>query len=134
MFAYVLAVSEINVYLFVRYFVYGNGEIDEAPTLLKFRRLLAWQLICNQWLLAREMEVNVPLVDEHVMETAPKHARIFRNRRWVCSAKRPYQQYMCSTGCGRKIRICRCSPGIWMCGRCHVNHCIQIQAEDCVVS
>ena len=35
-FAFILAVCEVNVYLFFRYFVYADGSIDGLPTLLTF--------------------------------------------------------------------------------------------------
>ena len=51
-----LAVCEINAYLFVRYFVHDNGRVGNVPTLLKFRRTLACQLIRNNGLSTQEME------------------------------------------------------------------------------
>ena len=58
MFAFVLVITEINASLMVRYFTFRNastGEIDPAcPTLLKFCRLLAWQLIRNSLIVDEE--------------------------------------------------------------------------------
>ena len=124
-FSFVLAVCEINAYLFLRYFVCSNWAKDDVPTLLMFRRKLAWELINNQWIGRQERAVNVQIDEVHSLLMAPKHARKYRNRRWICDAKSAYQQYMCSTHCGKKIRtFCACSPGVWICTACHVNHVI----------
>jgi hypothetical protein len=46
-FSFLLAVSEINAFLALRYFVLGNNTIEGCPLLIVFRRRLAWQLINN---------------------------------------------------------------------------------------
>ena len=48
-FAFILAVSEINSFLFLRFFVWKPSNTKE-PTLLQFRRSLALQLIDNEWI------------------------------------------------------------------------------------
>jgi hypothetical protein len=35
---FVLAITEVNTFLAVRYFTFANGTLDGCPTLLKFRR------------------------------------------------------------------------------------------------
>ena len=50
-FTFILAVSEVNLFLVVRWFVYGNSK-EATPKLLTFRRQLAWQLINNPLLSA----------------------------------------------------------------------------------
>ena len=130
-FSFLLAVCEINAYLFLRYFKYADASVAGCPTLLNFRRDLAWQLIHNRWLPEAEREVNGRIDNEHILERAPKFARIYRNRQWECSAGTMYQQYRCRSGCRRRIRtFCACSPGIWMCASCHVNHCIEVSADN----
>lgn len=57
-FAFILAVCEVNAFLALRYFTFANKNIPGAPTLLKFRFRLAWELINNQWILAEEAEDN----------------------------------------------------------------------------
>ena len=49
-FTFILAMTEINTFLAFRYFVFGNDTIEGCPTLLIFRRRLAWQLINNPWI------------------------------------------------------------------------------------
>jgi hypothetical protein len=44
-FAFLLAITEVNDFLALRFFTFWNGEIEGCPTLLKFCWLLAWQLI-----------------------------------------------------------------------------------------
>lgn len=130
-FSFVLAVCEVNAYLFLRYFVCARWAKDDVPTLLMFRRKLAWELINNNWIGRQEQSINIAIDNVHMLSMAPKHARKFQNRRWVCDAKRPYQQYMCSTHCGKKIRtFCRCSPGVWICQECHVNHVLRESEES----
>ncbi len=49
-FSFLLAVSEINALLALRYFVFGNNTIEGCPLLIVFRRRLAWQHINNNFL------------------------------------------------------------------------------------
>lgn len=129
-FTFVLAVCEINAYLFLRYFRYADANAPGCPTLLSFRRDLAWALIRNRWLPEVQGEVNGQIDNEHTLKRAPNFARIYRNRQWECTAVRQYQQYKCRSNCRRKIRTyCACAPGIWMCGPCHVNHCIEVNTD-----
>ena len=55
-FSFILAISEINAYLVLRYFVFANNTIEGCPTLMVFCRQLAWQLINNPWI--RQDEQN----------------------------------------------------------------------------
>jgi hypothetical protein len=103
-FSFVLAVCEVNSYLFLWYFLFDDGAKDGAPIFLDFHRKLAWELIQNEWIMRHEVDTIFPISDEHKLERAPPHARKFRNRQWVCDAKVKYEQYMCSTHCGKKIR------------------------------
>ena len=48
-FTFILAVTEINAYLLLRFFVWKPSTTNE-PTLLQFCRSLTLQLIDNQWL------------------------------------------------------------------------------------
>jgi hypothetical protein len=129
-FAFILAVSEVNAFLVLRYFVYGNDK-NEAPTLLAFRRRLAWQLIQNEWLVVGEMEGQCVLAgSEHTFLVAPTHAKEYRNRHWVCTAASKYQQYKCSLNCGRRVRTyCACTPSLWGCGHCHAKHVLLATSE-----
>jgi hypothetical protein len=130
-FSFLLAVCEINSYLFLRYFKYADATVGGCPTLLNYRRALAWELIHNRWLPEAERVIDAHLDNEHTLERAPKFVRIYRNRAWECTAMTMYQQYRCRLGCRRRIRtFCACSPGVWMCAACHVKHCIVVNAVN----
>ena len=46
-FAFILAISEVNAFLIIRYFVYCGLPREGMPTLLEFHWKLEWQLINN---------------------------------------------------------------------------------------
>jgi len=58
-FTFVLAISEVNAFLALRYFTFAKGTIAIAgcPTLVVFHRRLAWQLIRNSRIAAEELAV-----------------------------------------------------------------------------
>jgi hypothetical protein len=125
-FAFILAISEVNAYLAIRY-VTGKKEM---PTLLNFRRKLAWQLICNPDLVEEHVEhYQMNLEGRHTLCRAPAHAQLYRNRQWHTSALQRYQQHNCSTPtCPNRIRTyCACAIGVWMCGTCHVAHVLDVE-------
>ncbi len=70
MFTFVLAISEVNAFLALRYFTFAKGTIAGCPTLIVFRRRLAWQLISNSWIAAEEtaagLEVEKPYLAEFI--------------------------------------------------------------------
>ncbi len=81
-FAFILALTEVIGFLSLRYFTFAKGTIEGCPTLLVFRRRLAWQLINNMWIQQEEANnlnalggVTVPT---HLLLTAPHHTKIFR--------------------------------------------------------
>ena len=49
-FSFILAITEVNAFLALRYFVFGNDMIKGCPNLLVFCWQLAWQLINNPWI------------------------------------------------------------------------------------
>ena len=136
MFGFVLAITEVNTFLVVRYFTFANGTLDGCPTLLKFRRILAWQLTNNRWIVDEERaeaEARIGMV--HRILTAPKHAKKYQRRRWECTAAAPYQQYKCRGGCNKKVRTyCACSPGVWLCFNCFPQHIRSAESEDGLTS
>ena len=124
-FAFILAVSEVNAYLIYRYFVHPTRS-DGPSTLLEFRRKLAWQLINNPYLpKTDERDHNVFMLGQeqgHSLRRAPLGARRYRNRQWEVDTSVPYRQFRCSNKCGMCTRTyCSCSPGVWICTRCHVE-------------
>jgi len=123
-FAFLLAVNEVNVYLAFKYFVWSA---EDCPKLLTFRKNLAWAFIYNDYLDAEVVEVRKSKrakVQRHSLASAPPGARKYLGGKWDCSAKKTYQQYTCKTiGCQKLIRTyCTCSIGHWMCKDCHLNH------------
>jgi hypothetical protein len=131
-FTFILAITEVNAFLALRYFTFANGSIPGCPSLLVFRRRLAWQLIRNSWIVAEEEAAgDVAIGSVHRLLTAPKKAKKYQNRQWVCTAARDYQQYKCTHGCGRKIRTyCACTPGRWVCYQCYPEHVATVDSED----
>jgi hypothetical protein len=123
-FAFILAVSEVNAFLALRYFGFGGGSIEGCPTLLVFRRRLAWQLINNNWLRQEEQETapEPHLSPIHKLVAAPPHARKWSGGTWICDANQKYQQYFCSSKCKKRTRTyCVCGPGRWLCKDCLPN-------------
>ena len=130
-FSFILAITEVNAFLCLRYFTFGKGTLPGCPTLLAFRRRLAWQMIKNSWIMSeeeREDEVRIPSL--HQLMTAPPHAKHYRNRQWNTTAESKYQQYMCRNHCGKKIRTyCACTPGHWLCYNCFGQHTREAETE-----
>jgi hypothetical protein len=53
-FTFVLAISEVNAFMALQYITFTKGTIHGCPTLIVFRRRLAWQLIRNSWIVSEE--------------------------------------------------------------------------------
>ena len=67
----------------------------------------------------------------HWLMTAPRHARGYYNRRWICTAKTAYQQYICSFKFGKKIRTYFvCTPEVWIGSDCNVQHVLIAMSDD----
>jgi hypothetical protein len=130
-FSFVLAISEVNAFLALRYFTFAKGTIAGCPTLIVFRRRLAWQLIRNSWIAAEETAAGMEGISSvHTLMTAPNHAKHYRNQQWTCTAVAKHQQYKCTYGCGKKIRTyCACTPGRWVCYQCFPEHVRSSDAE-----
>lgn len=131
-FCFILAISEVNTFLALKNFVWCN---DKFMTLHQFRRKLAMALINNEHIrkdvhgnMVRSRRKRRNIGDtEHVLCSAPPHAKKFFTRKWDLSCKAKYQQYQCRVkGCTQKTRTyCKCSPGEWMCKSCHPEHIVQ---------
>ncbi|KAL7549033.1 hypothetical protein ACHAWF_012294, partial [Thalassiosira exigua] len=95
-FTFLLAITEVNVYLTLKWFVFIGDLTALLPEYVGFRRKLAWQFIDNQWLPKDDIVdcsiITLPGVP-HGIASAPEHASEYRNRRWVCEAKQRYQQH-----------------------------------------
>ena len=122
-FAFIMVISEVNVFLILRYFIYCGLLREGMSTLLDFCRKLAWKLINNIYM--REMEGGGEFFQEfiHRLMTASIHMRRYQNWRWICTEKLAYQKYNCIFKCEKKIRTyCVCAPGVWICSDCNVQH------------
>jgi len=130
-FSFIVAITEVNAFLALRYFTFAKGTIPGCPTILVFRRRLAWQLVKNPWI-ANEEAAGVQEIGNatHTLLTAPPHAKRYRNRRWDTSSKSTWQQFKCSEGCKRRIRTyCACTPGMWLCRECYPVHIATCESE-----
>lgn len=135
-FSCVLAFSEVNAYLFMKYFVWKDRK--HLKTLHQFRRDLAEQLINNDHYrrerpgsVVRESR-RLKRTREHTLCTAPPGAKRFKGAdQWEFGATK-YNQLTCTTTCcPRRVRTyCSCSPGVWLCQNCHENHCRVIYSSD----
>jgi hypothetical protein len=122
-FAFLLAISEVNAFLAFRFFIWDSVDKME---LLQFRRQLALALINNEW--HGDKTVESPATRKrkmiHSMACAPPHASKFVHGKWICTAKAVYQQYICrGQRCKKQVRShCACAPGHWLCADCFQKH------------
>lgn len=135
-FSFLLAISEINVFLAYRHFVWRPLKVHKIPTIHNFRRNLAMALINNQWIVEEDRAGCADKRKRHAAThdflTAPPHAKKFCSGNWDVSAKARYQQYACRTpGCKKQVRTyCGCSVGLWMCQSCHQDHVVEVVTTD----
>lgn len=135
-FTFLLAITEVNAYLTVKFWIFVGPLKDKLPTLLEFRRKLAWLFIKNPHLDTQEGEYNdcpflPPMrINAHTIATAPPKAKKYVNRQWVCTNVSPYQQYTCKwPGCSKQTRNhCACTPGHWLCP----NHVLEHAVEEAI--
>ena len=137
-FAFLLAVSEINAFLAFRFFVWKDTERHD--TTLEFRRRLAKEMIFNEDILKEEAanDLASPVRVskrksqhvEHEIQKAPHHCKRFNGSKWVLGAKQKYQQHACRGGSSKTRTYCLCSIGEWMCGNCHTKHIADVVSEQ----
>ena len=105
-FAFLLALSEVNAFLIIRYFVPPQMAANKQFTLLGFRRALGWQYVRNELADQRQNGPGSPLNEHervHELRMAPKHAAKYVTRRWVTDTPQMYQQHRCTTlGCKKE--------------------------------
>ena len=125
-------VTEVNLFLYLRNTVWT--EKHHFLTLHQFRRKLAFALIYNRWIVNDQISEKKtrPRSTQHVLSSAPPHAKKFLHGKWVCTAKNKYQGYVCKqTGCKTQIRTyCSCSPGMWLCKSCFSDHICSVVTSD----
>ena len=133
-FAFLLAITEVNLYLFLRWKCWRTLH-ENCPTLHQFRKRLAFCLIENKYFVSEEAEKKVlrsSTSKQHKIERCPTFAKKFSLGKWDCSAKAMYQQHRC-TGrkCKKMIRtFCKCSPGVWLCDDCFSTHLCDVLTSD----
>ena len=132
-FAFILAISEINTWLAFRHFVWKNNDTE----LVDFRKKLAFALIRNEYY-KEEVEANErkkrKFQGEHELVKAPPHCGKYERGKWVNNCKQEYQNYPCRTpNCKKRIRTCcSCALGVWMCNNCHILHVVDTMKDDCI--
>lgn len=137
-FTFLIAVTEVNVFLILRFFVWKTQE--KKKQFHHFRKDLAFSLIYNQYL-TEEVNPLSPcspsspskrprLRSGHQLLTKPPYTGTWNGNMWNKS-KVPYQQYLCSnTKCssskseGRaQVRTyCSCNVGKFLCHKCWGEH------------
>ena len=135
-FSFILAVTEVNYYLAFKYCVNDDAKGVKKMDFMSFRSNLAWALINNdlnnkkKGASARKKKRKRE--SGHGLETAPPHAKRWTGSNWDRTCKQKYQQHVCrGNDCNAKIRTyCVCSPGIWLCSSCLVNHVIDSDKID----
>ena len=119
-FAFLLAVTEVNVNLGLQYF--SNYE---KLGQIEFRKQLAGQLIFNDYF--QEEEDMTPDLKRrrsreqgHTLTTLPKGKKFSGVR--IVKAASDYPQHKCS-GCDKRVRTyCSCTPGVYRCSECFGYH------------
>ena len=135
-FAFLLAVTEVNAYICFRYFIWKPLKRKCVPSIHEFRRRLAYLMIYNRHIV-KEATVSDRVMKKqrlnrsHTKETAPDYAMKFEGYnedgeiRWKKSKTDKYPQRRCNGACSCKARVrtfCSCSPGRWLCSKCHHTH------------
>ena len=134
-FAFLLAITEVNVYLYLRWKIWRNLTDGNMPTLHQFRKRLAYALIDNKYINVEKAEAAVTRSmnpKKHKLCRCPNFAKNYEDGRWNLTAKAMYQQHRCrGRGCKKMVRTyCACLPGVWMCGDCHPKHCYEVATSD----
>ena len=108
------------------------------PSTQQFRKNLAYQFIYNPYYkeitdVCIRVSKRRRMDDKHDLETAPKFAMKFEGEvdgelKWKKSLKQEYPQRLCATsGCKKRVRtFCTCSPGVWLCKKCHHSHVSEV--------
>ena len=133
-FDFLLAVTEVNLYLWLRYKVWSRSN-ETTPTLHQFRKQLAFALINNKYIVRDEEEQRVPTrigKQSHIHRTCPSYARKFEHGKWDLTSKSKYQQHICrQPDCNRQTRTyCSCCPGHWICKQCFPKHLEEVFTID----
>lgn len=148
-FAFMLAVTEINMMLATRFF-YEDKTISKV----EFRKKLSEKLINNKYVdhvqetgsvdlkeiqrttrhgrmrrIKRQAKHNSDCAKEHELLSLPSNKK-FRKGQMVDAVSK-YPQHRCSTpGCTKEIRTyCKCMLGVYMCKGCFTKHVVEINGD-----
>jgi Transposase IS4 len=131
-FAFLLAVSEVNMFQAANYFYDKKYE-----SILEFRQALADKLIYNTYYVKEQQDLvlNSPrrsrrssTLDRHILLNLPKKRKFLKTT--MVESTSDYPQFKCNS-CKRKVRTyCRCSPGVIRCQDCFVKHYASILNDD----
>ena len=123
-FSFILAITEVNAFLMMKFFGGWKG------TQLEFRKKLAYELIHNA--LDVDGAITRSLVSVRPANNA-HHAYIsfppfskWIDGKWKKVFVRGYQQMTCSgDSCTKRVRkVCICDPTSVLCSRCYTNHLV----------
>jgi len=124
-FSFILAISEVNAWLAMKYFC------GLKLKLLQFRTNLARELIFNPWLQASSVqseeddEVTVvkkrKSVQHEFCSALPYGKKFTTDGKWILADKNPYQKKICKgVGCKKQVRTyCSCCVGHWLYPQCY---------------
>ena len=121
-FAFILAISEVNAYLCRSYF---SGLSNE--TQFEFRQKLCFDLIHYRNLrLDTRTPVRTRSYVTHKLIKVPPYSKFF-NGSWVRCYLQKYQQKQCShQGCKVRTRtVCTCSKDVYRCVSCFSTHRVE---------
>lgn len=127
-FAFLLAVTEVNIFLADNFFFNGAHSC-----MLGFRKLFAYALIFNKYYSNTESESISPThrtrrQSAHHLITIPPYKK-FRQDGVLIKTGTQYNQRKCQD-CDRRVRTyCNCSPGVHRCADCFSIHCVD-EAEQ----
>ena len=121
-FSFILAVTEVNAFLAMRYF----GGL--TCTQLEFRRKLAHEMVHNPYDVdgAKTRSLTViqkPPKEDHRLITAKNGCR-WVDGKWMKAFKNEFQQVKCAhPNCKKRIRtVCICSPYVFRCHDHFIEH------------
>ena len=129
MFDFILAISEVNAFLILRYFFYCGLRQEVMAALLEFCRNLVWQLINNIYIGKWEGGDELFPDSIHWLMTAPRHVKRYQNRMWICTAKPPINSTAAALNAEKIRTYCVYTPGVWICSDCNVQH-VLIASSD----
>ena len=113
-FQYLLASSEVNMFLLQKHYVWGN---DEQYTLLEYRRELPRALIHNSIVTDIPKGRSIDPLVVHERLKCPAFTSGWNGVCWEKNANFKYNQFTCRfKGCRKRVlTYCHCSPGYWLC-------------------